>query len=83
MLLIKTMISILHITVVCVLCSSCCFLSTFGRQTLVERLPKVLTQIIDTVHRYRETVVAQHKEVRKFLFATPTLTITLTLIGRK
>lgn len=56
--------------VICVLCS----VSTFGRVTLIERLPKVLTQIIDTVHKHEQTAVKQHGEVRE----TPTPVILTT-----
>ena len=36
---------------------------TFGSLTLRERLPRVLTQIIDTLHRYHPIAQQKHGEV--------------------
>ena len=44
--------------------------------TLKERLPKVLTQIIDTIHRHQEAAVAQHGVVR----GNPLLHLTFLLL---
>ena len=39
---------------------------TFASKTLLDRLPKVLTQIIDTLHRYQPTAQKQHGDVRRW-----------------
>lgn len=36
---------------------------TFAHVTLKERMPRILTQAIDTIHREQERVYAQHGEV--------------------
>jgi len=36
---------------------------TFAHVTLKERMPRILTQAIDTIHREQERVYTQHGEV--------------------
>ena len=45
---------------------------TFANLTLKDRMPRILTQVVDTVNREEKNLVKQHLEVSTFLQKTTT-----------